>query len=685
MLEPGAPAGAPLGESVVQGLIDRMGSLASTPEERVAHLLAAGEHAEATSEGGRAVERYQAVLEDPALASASYSRRGVSTPAQIEATRRLRRVVREHGPSVYAVFEAEAERALADATQRADVGALETIGARWPVSAAAAHAWLLAADAQALAGDAEQSVRSLEMGLLAAADALVADAALVGELGGRLVMELERAGQHRAAAQTLTRLQAERPDVPLTERSQPLVVAELADRLDHAVAALDRRPRVGALTAAQTPQTLEGWMLVQPVVSPGVGLPPDSVVMVSQGGFLGVFGPSPEGGVSERWRLALTNGAKLVRYNGESLFLSVEPDPGPTGGRTITRYDMASGPDRPAWTTAPFRSLFDRSREDLRLAAAAEGRLVTMRTPLSGVMRITDLLVVFDQRTFALIERSGRAAGFDLASGRHLWSLEQTLFTVHDASADAGVLALGGTEAPAPGLDILENTGRDALLALDMRTGRTLHRTNPELGQARWVRVTPNGRAMAGMDGGVVCIDALQAETRWRLIAPAARASVNAWLFPDRLVVMDSDGLAWQVETDDGRVRDTPLDMRGRLKRGERIVAQPLGDRALFLSASGVVIVDRAGEIVGRDVRPGATGVATPILVDGAIIGADYELDGAGGIYSIRHFTENSAAQVSISTVTLGADPFEIGAVDGRLLLSAGDVTIVYDAPASEP
>ncbi len=683
MLEPGAPAGAPLGEKVVEGLIDRLGALASAPEERVAHLLAAGEHAEAVDRGGRAIERYQSILEEPTLANATFSRRGVSTPAEIEATRRLRRVIREHGPSVYTVFEAEAERALAEATRNNDIQALENIGARWPVSAAAARAWLLAADAHSLAGDDERAARALEAGLLAADDALLADASIVGELGGRLVMALESSGQSRAAAQTLARLLAERPGVPLTERGVTIDIVALASSLDRAVAALDRRPSIGTLAPDQTPQVLEGWMLVQPVVSPGVGLPADHVVMVSQGGYLGVFEPS-DTGVQEAWRLSLDSGAKLVSVNTESLFLSVEPDGGPTGGRTVTRFDLDSGPDAPVWTTPAFRSIFNNAPDDPRLAAASDGRLVTMRTPLGGVMRITDLLVVFDQRSFALIERTGRAAGFDLESGQLLWSLDRTLFTVHDAAADAGVLVIGGTEPPAPGLDPMDNTGRDAMLALDMRTGRTLHKTNPELGQVRWVRVSPAGRAVLGLDGGVVCVDALQAETRWRLTAPAARASVNAWRFPDRLVVMDSDGLVWQIDEDDGRVRDEALDVRGRLKRGERIVAQPLGDRALFMSASGIVIIDARGDVIGRDVRPGAAGVATPILTDSAIVAADYEIDTAGGVYNIRHFTPTSAAQVAISPIALGADPFEIGAVDGRLLVSAGDVTIVYRAPAQE-
>lgn len=681
MLDPGAPAGAPLGESVVQGLIERLGALASTPEERVAHLFAAGEYAEAIDQGSRAVERYQAILEDDSLATAIYARRGVSTSASIEATRRLRRVVREHGPGVYTVFEAEAERALTDASQRADVAALERIGEHWPVSAAASRAWLFASDMLVQAGDADRALRALEAGLVAADDALVTDPAIVGELGGRLILALERSGQSRAASQALARLLVERPALTLTERQAAIDLVSLAERLEGAVAQLDRRPSIGSLATDQAPQTLDGWTLVQPIVGAGVSPPPEFAVMVSQGGYIGVFGSAPAG-VKEQWRMSLAPGAKLVRTDARSIYLSVEADPSDEGGRTLARYLVEDGPESAAWTTAPFRSLFPGADADARLRAAGEGRLVTIRTPLSGVVRITDLLVVFDQRSFALIERSGRVAGFDLETGRNLWTLDRTLFTVNDASADAGVLALVGTDPPAPGLDVFENDGRPAIMSLDLRTGRTLHKTNSDLGQARWVRVSPQGRALVGLDGGVVCLDALQSEERWRLTAPAGRASVSSWLFPGRLIVMDADGELWQVEEDDGRVRETPLDARGRVRRGERIVAQPLGDRALFLSTSGVLIVGRDGEIVGRDVRPGAAGVSTPILTADSIVAADADGDAVSGIFNVRFFTTASASTTSVGAVALAADPFELAAIDGRLLISAGDVTIVYSAPA---
>ncbi|MBL0922528.1 MAG: PQQ-binding-like beta-propeller repeat protein, partial [Phycisphaerales bacterium] len=681
MLDPAAPSGAPLGETVVQGLIERLGALASTPEERVAHLFAAGDHAEAVDDGPRAVARYQAVLEDDALAAAIFSRRGVATAAEIEATRRLRRVVREHGPAVYTVFEAEAERGLTQAAERADVEALEGIGRRWPVSAAASRAWLLASDLLTHSGEPDRALRALESGLLAADDALLADPSVVGELGGRFVLALERAGQTRAAAQALRRLAIERPTLALTDRGATIDAFSLADRLDRAVAALDRRPSVGTLAADHPPQTLDGWTIVQPIVGAGVSPPADFAVMVSQGGYIGVFSPASIG-VKERWRMNLASGAKLVRTDARSLFLSVETDAGATGGRTVTRYDVEAGPDAPLWSTPPFRSLFANAEPDPRLRVASEGRLVTIRTPMSGVVRITDLLIVFDHRSFALIERSGRAAGFDLETGRALWTLERTLFTVNDAAGDGGVLTLVGTDPPAPGLDVLENDGRPAFISLDMRTGRTLHKAQSDLGQARWIRATPQGRAILGLDGGVVCIDALQSEERWRLTAPAGRASINAWRFPGRVIVMDPEGSLWHVEEDDGAVRDAPLDARGRVRRGERIVAQPIGDNALFLSSSGALLVGRDGEVVGRDVRPGAAGVAMPILTADAIIAIDADADASSGVFNVRSFTTASAATVAIGAVALAADPFELAAVDGRLLVSAGDVTVVYHAPA---
>lgn len=702
------PGGRPivLTDAVRAGAVERARALASGPEERVGALMAAGAFAEARGDAGEAVAAYQGALSDATLAGATVTRRHVSSRADIEAARRLRRVVREHGAGVYAPFEAEASRSL-DALLAGRQGPavaedFEALGRRYPVAAAAARAFDRAATLREERGEPDRAALALEEGLVALADSLSTDAILAGELSGRLVRTLERAGRLRAALDSLQRLSRERPGLALTERSSPIDGATLRDSLAQRLWALDRRPRVGPLVAEQTPQVLSGWQIVAPVTGAERG-PAGHLVLLSQSGEVGVFAPAEGGaasGVTKRWSVPGLPGRKVVRVEAGAVYLS-EDAPGerapdsppqgaaPTGGRTIERRDAATG--AVVWVTPPFRSLFP-EKGDRRLEQAAQGRTGKISTPTGLMPDITELIVLFDERTCALVERSGRAAAFDLETGRLLWTLERTAWRVHDAWLDAGALAIGGADPPSDDRDERLG-GTPALLALDVRTGRAVYRESPALGQVRWVRVTGAGRMIAGLDAGLVCADAQQGRARWRVQGAQVRESVDAWVFDGRVVVMDANDALWQVEEEDGRVRAEALDSAG-LRRPAEIVARAVGDRAVFATSSGVIMFGRDGAVVGRDARWGAGDTLPAAWCDGLFVAIDASAanPAAPNLFTMRQLSESSAAALSKQTVTLGmnrdgphANPESIAAIDGRVLVSAGDVTVVYDAPAPAP
>src|SRR5690606_26116938 len=128
MLKPesGAPSDTPpLSRDVRSGLVDSLESLASRPDERASALLLRGEHAQAFVSAEQAVAAYQRVLDDPALTTAQLRGVGVVRSASDEATRRLRAIVRSHGPAVYAPYDAEASNALAQLGPWSDAAAFE--------------------------------------------------------------------------------------------------------------------------------------------------------------------------------------------------------------------------------------------------------------------------------------------------------------------------------------------------------------------------------------------------------------------------------------------------------------------------------------------------------------------------------------------------------------------------------
>lgn len=682
MLDPPQPPTIDLPTTVTEGLIDRLALLAAGPEDRVAQIMVAGAHAEAVSQPRDAVASYQSVLEDKRLAEAVFSRRGVSSRADVEATRRLRRVVRAHGPAVYASFEREAQRALEEQRNAFDPNAFERIAARYPVSATAAEAWLEAARLYELRDEPERALGAVEAGIVAAEDALLTDGPVVGELVGRLVTRLAELGQAQAARATLTRITVERPNLVPTVDGSPLDVSAFTESLAEIAEADARRPRIGPIERRQ-PQALSGWTLMEPLVREPGQDPAGYTVLASQSGQLAVYAPDPSGGIRQRYTIDAPSSASLLRQDDLAFYVSVEAENGVLGGRSVARYDTHAGATAdPRWTTPPFRSLFvgDMEGIDPRLTAVFEGAGVTVSTPLAGNRSITELLVTFDQRTLALVERSGRAAAFDLESGKLLWKAATTIPRVHDAAAAAGVLLIGGS-AEAVDDSGARYGGPAQVMALDLRSGRVVQRVSPNHGQVRWVRMTPSGRALIGFDQAAMCLDVFRSRIRWTMEASQARNSVEAWSLPGRLIVLDNRNNLWQIDEDTGAVREEPLDARGRVERGAPMRVVASGENAVFTSPLGVVIFKPSGDVAGRDVRAASADILPAAFARDRLVSIDSQIANVRGVFVIHQISTSSAALLDQAPVSLGAEPRSIAVIDQRIIVSAGDATVVYDAP----
>ncbi|MGP1311071.1 MAG: hypothetical protein ACTS27_12820, partial [Phycisphaerales bacterium] len=419
MLKPeGHAEPRPLPQDVRAGLVDALDALASRPNERANALLLRGEHAQTFLGPERAVAAYQAILDDPAMASAQLRGVGIVRSASDEAARRLRAIVRAHGPALYAQYDAEADAALARLGAWSPAKAFEDLARRYPVAPTSARAWMLAAEAHERAGQPERAALALENGLAVARDALIDDPAVIGELAGRLVTLLQRLDRPAAAAQTLARLTSEHGDAfTLTTGGQEIPLASLRDTLRAASTEANRRPRVGPIDENATPIPLVGWTLVEPLVQRNTPPARTHAVLANENEFA-LYTRTAQGTLERTWGVDRASKDALVRLDDQAAYFTADTD----AGRTIARVDAGTG--ERVWETPPFRSIFGEFAEqrDPRLVRAPNQRTPPfIDIPAIGRRQLLELLVVFDERTLTLVERSGRAAAFDTQSGAMLW------------------------------------------------------------------------------------------------------------------------------------------------------------------------------------------------------------------------------------------------------------------------
>ncbi len=681
MLKPEATAEiTPLSRDIRAGLVDALDTLASRPDERASALLLRGEHAQAFVGADRAVAAYQSVLDDPVLAAAQLHGVGIVRNASDEATRRLRALVRGHGPTVYAPYDDEAATALARLGAWSDAADYGDLARRYPVAPTSVRAWMLAAEAHERLGHPERAAIALENGFTVARDALVTDRATIGELTGRLVTLLQTLGRPTAAAQTLSRILSEYgDDLALTAAGEPLDLASLRASLASAASAANRRARVGPIDEDQQPIPLMGWSIVDPLVQRDVAQPRQHTVLASDDAYA-LFALDENGALTKRWEIPRAPSAALVFLDDRAAYFTTE-----TGeGRYIVRIDTATG--EPVWTTPPFRSIFGENAgaRDPRVLSNPDQRSQPfIDVPASGRRQILELLVDFDDRSLVLVERSGRGAAFDTQSGAMLWARDDLPAEIYDIAAEAGVLVLGGAHTPRR---INNNDPRiPAVSTIDLRTGRTLHDMRTDTGPVRWIRAAGPARTIVGFEDGVACFDPFRGEQRWFNTNPALRESVESWVFTDRLILMDSSDRLWQVAIDDGSMRAQPLDHESRLTRGGPVRTAEFNHRAAFASLVGLIVYAPNGEVVGKDASLNSdTAISSAFVQDKlvAIEQAESEVREDLNVHKLRLFDALNGSLLSTQRVLLGARPSAVGALDGYIFVTAGQATIVYPAPA---
>ncbi|HBS27853.1 MAG TPA: hypothetical protein DEB06_00025, partial [Phycisphaerales bacterium] len=693
MIEPGS-AGSPLDAATRGALVDRLGRSASTGAERASFHLTAGAVYEGAGDLTRAVQSYQAVLDAPDLAGAVYASGGTEVPADFAATRRLRALIEAHGPALYQPYEADAQRLLSEARAALDADAFEAIARRYPVSRTAVTAWMESASHAQSQGRTPLAALALEEGLAAARLSLDKGDPLIGELGGRLVSLQKRAGQFHAVLDTLTRLERDHPGLALTDMGGPIDADALVRSVSESIAQTTRRPRVGPRPTATA--TIVGWTVEEPLAEESPLPVTDAIVLRSEEGELALWrlAPGAPAGLARVWGSVTKE--TLLWLDQHGAYFAEQIGEGPWADHRVLCRAMNDGQVR--WATAPFRTVVPPGEPERILAQGGPNAPARfLWTPLEPNASVADPMLAVDGSTMVLIDRLGRAAAYELSTGRLLWTRGDLMPRVHDAALAGGTLLVGGSrlrvDLSAPGPDPLQaepNPG-GLILAIDARSGQTVYRWESD-DAIRWVRLTPEGHAVAGLDPGVVSIDLVRQRLRWRSESPKLKGSLAAWAVPGRVIVRSEAPELWQVTTDDGAVARRALDLRGRLNEGfDEVTVRAIGSSVGIATGRGLALIAPDASLAGLDARPNDS---APILHAG--FGADFVPvlersplgEGAeSGSYSLTIFDLESLRTVSTTTVRFGQAPapVQMALIDGKVLINAGAAVTVIDAPPEAP
>lgn len=679
---------------VLADLAQRFARGAESPAELAEYELTLGWLGEAKGSPTSSLEAYGRVLSDDSLdGSMVVGDFAVPTRAGEIATDRLLALVRRQGPELYGAFAAQAARELQELGERASAADLASLGRRYPAAPAAAVAWERLATIEQDANRKAASARSLALAMRALEHAQSPKAPDLAREGRRVAIKLVEAlaGLDRASEAARTASDAAR-----IFAGGPIAVPSAAsDRL----LGSNRKARFGDRVQPEV-QSLVGWIISEPKINEGPGRPTDRAVLSSPGRKqVGLFVTSlTDSRLEPRWvRNYEQRQPRVIRIdqNATYLYWPAESRSDRTGGVIErVRPDGSS-----AWISREVSGLLD------EIEPRSPDDAAPFVTPLDGSVSAGDLLVAMDSNTLILIERVGRIVSIDMETGKPLWSAKLPAVHVYDGAITAGTLVIGGASTERP--DARVPGGRMSLLpmalfafdarkggpALDLRPtlaqlANAPDAKNPGIGdrqQIRWLRSLGSGRVLLGLYDRVVAIDAPNQTVAWSYEKPSVGRSLECWVVGDRAFVLNEDHAIVGLAIGDGKSPVGELDSKERIQADASVGVVQLPDGSVaFASSRGIAVFERDGKLIGMDSSILAGEATAQLFALGADRVAMIPDDEPDRTLDLRIFDLPSGKLISTRPIALSREPSTLIAVDGRLVLTAGGVTMVLPAP-TEP
>lgn len=670
-------------------LIERLGSVASTPDERVAHLLLQSRAQELAGSDAEAVASCSAVLASTELSQAVWEGDRVSVRADAEATRRLEDLLARRGRTVFSKIDVEFDKALAallgprpptakDAPLDPDV--LETLARRYPLAPGTPALWGRVAALYATLGRPRAAARALEMGLHSAERMPDAPPSAVGELAADLITNLRDRNLFMAAQEILRRTRSRFPGLALGRPGTPLDAGRLSDELARLVGASQRWPAVGTPVPQPLPDVFTGWAIVEPAIKASYGIAPLGLVLRHEDGRVALVAPEgqePGAKLASVWSAGSDNDpVELVRLERDAatFFLAAS-------GGVLKRIETAGG--LMSWSTRPFAQHFE--------GPAPYTRNEVFKTPAEGTRRYSELIVCTDGRTTALVERSGRTVAYDGDSGATLWAGALPLARVFDSDVAGSTLIVAGERDQRRADGSVTGT-LATILVVDARTGRVVHEVEPTVGPIRWLRMTNRGDVMVGGQLGVLAIDPESGQTIWTNTDAPAAAALRAWALGQSLLLVSADRSLWSLALSTGvahPVASMGPNERTMIETSADPQAYAIADGGLALCSSrGLAIIDHDGNQIGGDALASEDALVGPVPADGLLVTIDSGSasrapgNAAGSVYGLHLLENRSGRIISTTPLLLPDQPQRITLMDGRIAITAGRSTIVYSSPA---
>jgi outer membrane protein assembly factor BamB len=682
-------------------VVQRLGRAAQDSNDRVAYYLALGRLREAENSPAQAAEAYQRILAEPPLQAATWRGPRASVRGELEASRRVRQLLADFGAPAYAAFEAQASEELGMLGAGAGAEALESLARRYPAAGASARAWSRAAEQHRQARRPRSEIAALREGLAVAEVATGAgslrDPELLGRLAGNLVVALERGEQYYAAAQLLTKMKAKYPQLALVGPAGT-PVAESGQELSRRLAQVERLPRIGTQLQPQV-QVIAGWGVMAPRSRGRAGAASEHVILGSpseQKVALWSAAPAGEGTGMGRtqlhqvWARAYEGRAPTVLRQDPDVVYLLWPARESRQGPSLEAINALDGAT--IYRSPDLRTLF---ASDTNLERQIELLRNTIDTPLDGAVSMGAVLTALDGDVVVLVERTGRAAAFERGTGKLLWARATPVNQVHDIALAGGVLAVGGEATPESDPYALVGLV-PAISLLDARTGEVVHRLAEVNGQVRWLRIGQGANEqavlIAGLAAEVTSIDLTSGAVNWAATGGAAFGSSDAWVFGDRIFLLDENRALFLIDAATGRLPQQPLNTEDRLFGMGPIEGTRVGrDRFAFASERGLCIFDRAGTLVGLDPlqdETGETTILTPAPTQGSFVAVENTPRHRAEerlTYTLHIMDNESGMLRSSRALRLELPPRRLAVMDGRIVLTAGNITLVYEAPERDP
>ncbi len=669
-------------------IVSRLGRAAGSNDQHVSHLMSLGWLRRAQARPRDAIEAYQQILTSQPLAQTRWENSGGTSRADAAATRHIKALVDEFGPSVYAAFDAEARRELASLAPTASAGEVEALARRYPVSSMASVLWIRAAEAHQRGGRTSRAHGAL-FRALAAAESHRADpnAARLGEAAGRLLTSLRDAGRTLTAAFVLERITRDHPDLVLTVGDVPLDAVSLRESLRSSQGI--RLPRIGQEIDGD-PQVIEGWAIMQPLSRSQRPAATESVMLIStvsaEVALWGVNGALPAG------LLPTANAGALTRlwarsYEGRPPLL-LRHDPGAvhlawftTQGTSVECIDTVSGASR--WRTAPFSTLFPRDPALEQRMVDAGGRPVEFQSPLLGSVRVTDLVVAVGDGSIVLAERTGRTAVFDKQTGQLVSAFTSVVGAVYDVAAGDGWVVIAGSAEP-PQAGNRPIAAPPMVAVHDATTGAQVLAMSDLGDPIRWVRVIDPSRLLIATDTRIVIAHPRTGEISWEAVGGATLATRDGWADGDRLFLLTADSMLHFASLDEGGLRDAPLETRDRTDARMLTRASVIGDNVAFATSRGLVITGPDGDVLGIDAINAAQGMVPPEPSESLFVAAELAprmYGQAVPVFPMHLLTSRSASLVRTHYLALRESPSAVVVLDACVAITSANVTVVYSMP----